>query len=166
MELRLAGACDLVEANQVLAEFLPRFNQRFGVPADQPESAYRPVDPELELGSVLPRKDQGVAPSGQRQHGAIPWSHLATISQYRTTQLRWSPGGGAVTSGRSSAGTASEPDSNSPGSSGASQRTAGSDSCRSRDADTSRPGPHGLETQATRESSGDERAPGRGDYLV
>ena len=37
----------------MLAEFLPRFNQRFGVPADQPESAYRPVDPELDLGSVL-----------------------------------------------------------------------------------------------------------------
>ncbi len=52
-ELRLAGACTLAEANQVLAEFLPRFNQRFGVPADQPELAYRPVDPELDLGGVL-----------------------------------------------------------------------------------------------------------------
>ena len=52
-ELRLAGACTLVEANQLLAEFLPRFNQRFGVPAAQPESAYRPVDPELDLGGVL-----------------------------------------------------------------------------------------------------------------
>ena len=53
VELRLAGACTLAEANQVLADFLPRFNQRFGVPADQPELAYRPVDPELDLGSVL-----------------------------------------------------------------------------------------------------------------
>ncbi len=52
-ELRLAGASTLEEANQVLAEFLPRFNQRFGVPATQLESAYRPVDPELDLGSVL-----------------------------------------------------------------------------------------------------------------
>ena len=52
-ELRLADACTLEEANQVLAEFLPRFNQRFGVPADQPESAYRLVDPELGLGGVL-----------------------------------------------------------------------------------------------------------------
>ena len=52
-ELRLAGACTSEEANQVLAEFVPRFNQRFGVPAAQPESAYRPVDPELDLGSVL-----------------------------------------------------------------------------------------------------------------
>ena len=52
-ELRLAGACTLAEANQVLAKFLPRFNQRFGVPADQAESAYRPVNPELDLGGVL-----------------------------------------------------------------------------------------------------------------
>jgi hypothetical protein len=52
-ELRLAGASTLEEANQVLTDFLPRFNQRFGVPAAQPESAYRPVDPELDLGGVL-----------------------------------------------------------------------------------------------------------------
>ena len=37
----------------MLIQFLPRFNQRFGVPAAQPESAYRRVDPELDLGSVL-----------------------------------------------------------------------------------------------------------------
>ncbi len=52
-ELRLAGASTLEEANQVLTDFLPRFNQRFGVPAAQPESAYRPVDPDLDLGGVL-----------------------------------------------------------------------------------------------------------------
>ena len=52
-ELRLAGACTLAEANRVLTEFLTRFNQRFGVSAAQPESAYRPVDQELDLGSVL-----------------------------------------------------------------------------------------------------------------
>ncbi len=52
-ELRLAGANTLEEANQVLAQFLPRFNQRFGVPAAQPELAYRPVDPALDLGGVL-----------------------------------------------------------------------------------------------------------------
>ena len=52
-ELRLAGARTLEEANQVLTDFLPRFNQRFGVPAAQPESAYRPLDPDLDLGGVL-----------------------------------------------------------------------------------------------------------------
>ncbi|HZA23698.1 MAG TPA: ISNCY family transposase [Dehalococcoidia bacterium] len=52
-ELRLAGAGTVEEANQVLADFLPQFNQRFGVPAVQTESAYRPIDPELDLGSML-----------------------------------------------------------------------------------------------------------------
>ncbi len=31
------------EANQVLWDFLPRFNQKFAVPAKEPGSAYRPV---------------------------------------------------------------------------------------------------------------------------
>src|ERR687896_1677109 len=52
-ELGLAGASTLEEANQVLTDFLPRFNQRFGVPAAQPESAYRIVDPALDLAGVL-----------------------------------------------------------------------------------------------------------------
>jgi hypothetical protein len=40
-ELRLAGASTIREANQVLWEFLPRYSQRFSVPAVQPGSAYR-----------------------------------------------------------------------------------------------------------------------------
>ena len=57
-ELRLAGACILTEANDMLAQFVPRFNQRFAVPADQPEPIYRQVDPELNLGGVLCIKEQ------------------------------------------------------------------------------------------------------------
>ena len=40
-ELRLAGARTLDEANQMLWDFLPRYNHRFAVPAAQPGSAYR-----------------------------------------------------------------------------------------------------------------------------
>ena len=40
-ELRIAGASSLEQANQVLWDFLPRYNQRFAVPAAQPGSAYR-----------------------------------------------------------------------------------------------------------------------------
>jgi hypothetical protein len=53
VELRPTGASTLQEANRALTEFLPQFNQHFGVPADQPESVYRPVDPEPDLGGVL-----------------------------------------------------------------------------------------------------------------
>ena len=52
-ELRLAGATDIKEANFVLEDFLDRFNERFGVPAQEPESAYRPTGPQMCLDTVL-----------------------------------------------------------------------------------------------------------------
>ncbi len=52
-ELRLAGARTLAEAQLVLEDFLPRFNERFGVPAAQPDSAYRPLDAGHDVEAVL-----------------------------------------------------------------------------------------------------------------
>jgi len=57
-ELRLAGASTLEEANRVLWDFLPRFGARFGVPASQPGSAYRPVEQGLDLDGVLCIKER------------------------------------------------------------------------------------------------------------
>jgi transposase len=57
-ELRLAGASTLAEANSVLESFLPRFNERFGVPAAQPELSYRPIDPGLDVDGVLCIKEK------------------------------------------------------------------------------------------------------------
>lgn len=57
-ELRLAGASTIDEANAVLEAFIPRFNKRFGVPANRPESAYRPVDPGLDIGGVFCFKEK------------------------------------------------------------------------------------------------------------
>lgn len=51
-ELKLAGASTLEEANRVLWEFLPRMNQRFGVPAAQEGSGYRQLG-DLDLTGVL-----------------------------------------------------------------------------------------------------------------
>ena len=56
-ELRLAKATTIEEANTILEAFLPRFNGRFGVPAAQPEPAYRPVDPGLDIDGVLCHKE-------------------------------------------------------------------------------------------------------------
>ena len=56
-ELRLAGASTIGEANSVLQEFLPRFNARFAVSAEQPETAYRPVPAELSLTEAICLKD-------------------------------------------------------------------------------------------------------------
>ncbi|MEK7777730.1 MAG: integrase, partial [Chloroflexota bacterium] len=52
-ELRLAGVTTMQEANQVLWGYLPRFNTRFGVPAANSGSAYRPTPTKLDLASVL-----------------------------------------------------------------------------------------------------------------
>ena len=52
-ELRLSGAATIDEANEVLRSFLSRFNQKFGVPAEESTPAYRPLDPSLSLEHVL-----------------------------------------------------------------------------------------------------------------
>ena len=52
-ELRLAGAATIEQANIVLEQFLPRHNRRFRVPAQCPEPAFRPMDPEVCLEQVL-----------------------------------------------------------------------------------------------------------------
>ena len=52
-ELRLAGATTMEEANAVLQEFLPRFNARFAVTAEQPETAYRSVPADLDLTETI-----------------------------------------------------------------------------------------------------------------
>ena len=48
-ELRLAGSTTIDDANRVLNDFLPRFNERFGVPSERTDTAYRVPDPELCL---------------------------------------------------------------------------------------------------------------------
>ncbi len=52
-ELRLAGSTNIDEANQILGDFLPRFNEQFGVPPEQPASAYRSPEPDLQLAGIL-----------------------------------------------------------------------------------------------------------------
>ena len=52
-ELRLAGATTIEEANVVLKDFLDRFNARFGVAAQHPEAAYRPLGLGVCLDAVL-----------------------------------------------------------------------------------------------------------------
>ena len=42
-ELRLAGVTTIGEADAVLHRFLPRFNEKFGVPAEHSSVAYRPM---------------------------------------------------------------------------------------------------------------------------
>ena len=52
-ELRLAHAATINDANRVLDDFLPRFNQRFRVPAQHTETAYRDLDGQVCLDTTL-----------------------------------------------------------------------------------------------------------------
>ena len=56
-ELRLAGASNIDQASFVLQEYLPRFNARFSVAAEQPQTAYRPVPDGLSLIETICLKD-------------------------------------------------------------------------------------------------------------
>ena len=52
-ELRLAKASTIHQANEILERFTPRFNAKFAVKPEQPDSSYRPLDPGLTLAEIL-----------------------------------------------------------------------------------------------------------------
>ena len=57
-ELRIAGASNADEANEVLWRFLPRHNQRFAVPAREPGLAYRELPKGFDPDQVFCFKHQ------------------------------------------------------------------------------------------------------------
>lgn len=69
-ELRLAGATTMADAAAVLADFVPRFNRRFGCPAALPEPAYRPLPPGLNLRQVCCFKHRRVVANDDTIHFA------------------------------------------------------------------------------------------------
>ena len=52
-EMRLAGVSTIEQANEVLRDFIPRFNRLFGVTPAQPGSAYRQLNPGTCLDATL-----------------------------------------------------------------------------------------------------------------
>src|SRR2546421_6014329 len=53
VELHLAGACTLEQANVVLQAYLPRFNAQFAVEAAQAGLAYRQLSEAVDLDTVF-----------------------------------------------------------------------------------------------------------------
>jgi transposase len=60
VELRLAGASTLTQANQVVADYVPRFNAQFAVEASQEGLAYRPLPQTLSASELFCFKYQRV----------------------------------------------------------------------------------------------------------
>jgi len=72
IELRLAGAADRATADAVLSDYLPRYNARFGVPAADPEPAWRPVPAGLDIRAVCAfRWDRVVASDATVRIGGL-----------------------------------------------------------------------------------------------
>jgi hypothetical protein len=70
-ELRLADVRSLEEANRLLEEYLPRYNEQFGVPAIGGGSAYRSLPPVMHLADVLCFK------------------HLRKVARDNTVKYQW-----------------------------------------------------------------------------
>jgi hypothetical protein len=51
--MRLAGIASLEQANLFLETFIPAYNQRFAKPPRDPQSAWRPLPPELDLDRLF-----------------------------------------------------------------------------------------------------------------
>ena len=89
MELRLGGASTLEEANAVLADFLPRFNARFGVLAAQPGASYQCVPAGTDLAGILCFKHQRTAAADNtvrfqgRTLQILPDPHRASYARAR-----------------------------------------------------------------------------------
>ena len=97
-ELRIAGATTIEDANVGLKDFLIRFNERFGVAAQHPEVAYRPLEPDMCLDGVLCFKHgRKVARDNTVQ---VPLANIAVAAWQRTAELRRNGGRGAGRSGR------------------------------------------------------------------
>ena len=76
-ELRLAGANIIMEANRVLVQLLPRFNQRFRVPPQHPGPAFRPLDQELCLEQVQCfKRRRKVARDNASKHKAMSYCRI------------------------------------------------------------------------------------------
>ena len=90
-ELRLAEAATIDDANRVLADFLPRFNQRFRVPPQHTETAYRVLDPQMCLDTTLCLKYRRRV--GRDNTVKYRWRTLQLTARHRPTELCRSGGG-------------------------------------------------------------------------
>ena len=97
-EMRLAGATTIDDANRVLNEFLPRFNERFRVPPEirrHRVSGPRPGD--VPGHSPMPEVQ---AQGWTGQHGEIPLAHPAVASRQVSAELCRVGGGSTRGAGR------------------------------------------------------------------
>lgn len=88
VKLRLAGASCVHEANAVLKEFIPHYNERFAVPPAEAESAFRPISPHLRLEHIFCHKEQRKLNPGYTIHYGGQNYRLVSSNNIPTIPLR------------------------------------------------------------------------------
>lgn len=58
VEFKLAGINTMEAANAFLAQFIDRYNKRFSVEPEEPESAFRPLDDSVDIDTILCIKEE------------------------------------------------------------------------------------------------------------
>lgn len=101
VELRLARATTLEDANRVLARYVPRHNARFAVPAAEPEPAWRPLPEGLAPEAVFcfhyPRRvanDATISWAGRalalpKRRDGRSWAGRSVVLQERLDGSLW-----------------------------------------------------------------------------
>jgi len=88
IELRLAGASTLEEANRVLQAYIPRYNEQFAVPPAEAASAFRPIPSHIRLEHVFCWKDKRMLNPGYIIHYEGQAYQVVTSKSAPTIPLR------------------------------------------------------------------------------
>jgi Homeodomain-like domain len=86
-ELRLAGAKTCAMANQVLKDYLPRFNQKFEVPAKEGGDLHRPVDERIDLDEILSIQSERVLRNDRTVMHQNRWYQILTKTRAERVQV-------------------------------------------------------------------------------
>jgi len=82
-ELRLAGAKTCEDANRVLKSYLPRFNQKFEVPARQSGDLHRPIDKRFDFDEILSVQNERVLRNDRTVLHQKQWYQVLTRTRAR-----------------------------------------------------------------------------------
>ncbi len=64
VEFKIAGITSIDEANEFLSQYIEKFNSQFAVKALEPETAYRALDPNIDIGHILCVKQKRTIDNG------------------------------------------------------------------------------------------------------
>lgn len=86
-ELRLAGAKTCEEADRVLKDYAPRFNQKFEVPAKERGDLHRPVDERIDVDEILSVQSEHVLRNDRTVMHQKRWYQVLTKTRAQRVKV-------------------------------------------------------------------------------